>query len=328
MPDFTHPIDLGQVRRAAGILDGWAVRTPVLRSRELDALTGANVLLKPESLQRTGSFKFRGGFTAVSSLAAADREHGVMAFSSGNHAQAIALAARLRRTAATIVMPADAPPMKLDATRGYGAEVITYDRATEDREAIARAVAAERGLVVIPPFDHPAVMAGQGTAALELIEDGGELTMLIAPMGGGGLMAGSATVATSLLPGIRVIGVEPEAADDTRRSLAAGEPVEIGLPATIADGLQATRPGELTFSINRKLVDAVELVSDAEIVTAMRFLFEQFKVVAEPSGAVALAAVMSGRLDVADERVGVIISGGNIGADRFAQLNAAASRSS
>ncbi len=328
MTDFTHPIDLDQVRRAAGILDGWAVRTPLLRSRELDSLTGANVVLKPENLQRTGSFKFRGGFTAVSSLTPELQRRGVVAFSSGNHAQAIALAARLRRIDATIVMPADAPAMKLDATRGYGAEVVTYDRATGDREAIARTIAEERGRTVIPPYDHPAVMAGQGTTALELVEDGGELTMLIAPVGGGGLMAGCATAAKALLPGIRVIGVEPAAGDDTRRSLAAGEPVAVPLPDTIADGLQAPHPGELTFAINRRLVDAIEVVSDAEIVAAMRLLFEAFKVVAEPSGAVALAALVSGRIDVADHRVGVIISGGNVSAERFAQLNADASLSS
>ena len=239
MTDFTHPIDLDQVRRAAGILDGWAVRTPLLRSRELDSLTGANVVLKPENLQRTGSFKFRGAFTAVSSLDPELQRRGVVAFSSGNHAQAIALAARLRRIDATIVMPADAPAMKLDATRGYGAEVVTYDRATGDREAIARTIAEERGRTVIPPYDHPAVMAGQGTTALELVEDGGALDVLIAPVGGGGLMAGCATAAKALLPGIRVIGVEPAAGDDTRRSLAAGEPVAVPLPDTIADGLQA-----------------------------------------------------------------------------------------
>jgi threonine dehydratase len=317
---FIHPIDLDAVRRAAGIIERVAHRTPVFRSRTLDQRCGGEVLLKAENLQRGGAFKFRGAYTALAAMDADVRAAGVVAFSSGNHAQAVAISARLWETQATIVMPADAPASKLAATRGYGAEVITYDRATEDRQAIARELAERRGLAVVPPFELPAVMAGQGTAALELIDSDGPLDVLIAPVGGGGLMAGCATAAKGLVPSIRVIGVEPSAGDDTRRSLTEGRPVEIGLPATIADGLQTTRPGDLTFEINQRLVDAVELVSDAEIVAAMVFLFERLKLVAEPSGAVGVAAVLSGRIDLAGARVGVIISGGNISAERFAQL--------
>ena len=295
---FTHPIDVDAVRRSAAIIDGVAHRTPVFRSRTLDGLCGGEVLLKAENLQRGGAFKFRGAYTALAAMDPDQRAAGVVAFSSGNHAQAVAISARLWETRATIVMPADAPAGKLAATRGYGAEVITYDRATEDREAIARELGEQRGLTVIPPFELPAVMAGQGTAALELIESDGPLDVLIAPIGGGGLMAGCATVAKGLLPSVRVIGVEPEAGDDTRRSMTEGHPVGIDLPKTIADGLQTTRPGDMTFEINRRLVDAIELVSDAEIVAAMVFLFERLKLVVEPSGAVGVAAILSGRLDI------------------------------
>ncbi len=292
---FIHPIDVDAVRRSAAIIDGVAHRTPVFRSRTLDGLCGGEVLLKAENLQRGGAFKFRGAYTALAAMDPDQRAAGVVAFSSGNHAQAVAISARLWETRATIVMPADAPAGKLAATRGYGAEVITYDRATEDREAIARELGEQRGLTVIPPFELPAVMAGQGTAALELIESDGPLDVLIAPVGGGGLMAGCATVAKGLLPSVRVIGVEPEAGDDTRRSMTEGHPVGIDLPKTIADGLQTTRPGDMTFEINRRLVDAIELVSDAEIVAAMVFLFERLKLVVEPSGAVGVAAILSGR---------------------------------
>ena len=320
MSAFTHPIDLDQVRRAAQRLDGVAHRTPVLSSRTLDDHTGASVVLKAENLQRVGAFKFRGAYTAMSALEPRARTAGVVAFSSGNHAQAVALAGRLLEAPATIVMPSDAPASKLAATRGYGAEVVEIDRAGDDREAIARELSESRGLTVIPPFDHPAVMAGQGTAALELIESDGPIDCLVVPVGGGGLMAGCATAARGLLPDIRIVGVEPQAGDDTHRSLAAGRIIDGGLPDTIADGLQTTRPGELTFDIISRLVDSIELVSDAEIVAAMVFLFERLKLVVEPSGAVGVAALLSGRLDLAGERVGVIISGGNVSAERFAQL--------
>ena len=304
MSAFTHPIDLDQVRRAAKRLDGVAHRTPVLSSRTLDDHTGTSVVLKAENLQRVGAFKFRGAYTAMSALEPHARTAGVVAFSSGNHAQAVALAGRLLEAPATIVMPSDAPASKLAATRGYGAEVVEIDRAGDDREAIARELSESRGLTVIPPFDHPAVMAGQGTAALELIESDGPMDCLVVPVGGGGLMAGCATAAKGLLPEIRIVGVEPQAGDDTHRSLAAGRIIDGGLPDTIADGLQTTRPGELTFDIISRLVDSIELVSDAEIVAAMVFLFERLKLVVEPSGAVGVAALLSGRLDLAGRTSG------------------------
>ncbi len=313
-------IGLADVRAAAGRLAGVANRTPVITSRTLDERTGATVHLKAESLQRAGAFKFRGAYNMVSSLPAEERAGGVVAYSSGNHAQAVALAARLLATSATIVMPADTPAAKLEATRGYGAEVMTYDRYTEDREALGAALADERGLVLVPPYEHPLVMAGQGTAALELMEDVPDLDLLLVPVGGGGLIAGCATAAKSLRPEIRVFGVEPEGGDDTRRSLAAGERVRIPMPRTIADGQQADVPGELTFAVNRRLVDGIAVVSDGEIVEAMAFLFDRVKLVAEPSGASAVAALMAGRVDAAGARVGVIVSGGNVGAARFCEL--------
>jgi threonine dehydratase len=219
-----------------------------------------------------------------------------------------------------ILMPADTPPAKLDATRGYGAEVVTYDRYREDREALGAALAAERGLALVPPYEHPAVMAGQGTAALELLDEAPGLDLLLAPVGGGGLIAGCATAAKAVAPGIRLVGIEPEAGDDTRRSLAAGERVRIDTPRTIADGQQADIPGELTFAVNRLLVDAIELVSDAEILAAMAFLFDRMKVVSEPSGASAVAALLAGRVRAPGARIGVVISGGNVGVARFCEL--------
>jgi len=311
-------IDLDDVRAAARTLDGVANKTPVLTSRTLDGRVRSSVHVKAECFQRGGAFKFRGAYNKISSLSPAEREHGVLAFSSGNHAQAVAIAARLLDTQATIVMPIDAPASKLDATRGYGAEIVTYDRWTEDREAISAGLAAERGLALVKPYDDPVVMAGQGTTALELLSDVPDLDVLVVPVGGGGLIAGCATAAKGLRPGIRVVGVEPEAGDDTARSLAAGERVHIGLPRTIADGLQAAAPGELTFEVNRELVDDVVTVSDAEIVDAMVFLFDRLKLVTEPSGAVGVAALLAGR--VHGERIGVVISGGNVGAARFAEL--------
>ena len=308
------------VRTAAERLSGVAHRTPVFTSRTLDVHTGATAFLKAECLQRGGAFKFRGAYNMISSLGPDERAAGVVAYSSGNHAQAVSLAARIVGASATILMPIDTPAAKLDATRGYGAEVVTYDRYREDREALGAALAGERGLVLVPPYEHPLVMAGQGTSALELLEQAPDLDVLLVPVGGGGLIAGCATAAKAIRPGIRVIGVEPEAGDDTRRSLEAGERVRIPVPRTIADGQQAETPGELTFAINRELVDAVELVSDAEIVAGMRFAFDRLKVVLEPSGATALAALLAGRVQLPGERVGVVLSGGNVGADRFAQL--------
>jgi threonine dehydratase len=313
-------ISIEDVRCAATRLEGIAHRTPVLTSRTLDARTGASVFVKAECLQRGGAFKFRGAYNMISSLPADVRARGVVAYSSGNHAQAVAIAAGMLGSTAVILMPADTPPAKLDATRGYGAEVVTYDRYHEDREALGAALAAERGLALVPPYEHPAVMAGQGTAALELLAEAPGLDLLLAPVGGGGLIAGCATAAKAVAPGIRVVGIEPEAGDDTRRSLAAGERVRIDTPRTIADGQQADIPGELTFAVNRRLLDAVELVSDAEILAAMAFLFDRMKLVSEPSGASAVAALLAGRVHAPGARVGVVVSGGNVGVARFCEL--------
>ncbi|MEV6283302.1 pyridoxal-phosphate dependent enzyme [Kribbella sp. NPDC051770] len=308
------------VRAAAERIAGAAHRTPVLTSRTLNERVGAEVFLKAENFQRIGAFKFRGAFNAVSRLTAEERARGVAAYSSGNHAQAVALAAALAGTRAVILMPADAPPTKVAATRGYGAEVVTYDRYTEDRAALATKLSEDRGLTLIPPYDHYDVMAGQGTVALELIEEVGPLGALLVPVGGGGLMAGCATAATVASPGIRMIGVEPAAGDDHARSLAAGQRVEIEVPRTIADGQAISTPGELTFAVNQRRVEAFALVSDDEIRAAMAFAFERLKIVLEPSGASALAALLAGRVADLPERVGVVLSGGNVGLERFLEL--------
>jgi threo-3-hydroxy-L-aspartate ammonia-lyase len=310
-------VNLDDVRAAARVLDGVAHRTPVMTSRTL----GEGVFLKCESFQRGGAFKFRGAYTKIASLDAEQLRHGVVAYSSGNHAQAVALAARLLGTTAVILMPEDAPATKVVATQGYGAEVVRYDRYREERVTLANDLAEERGLVLVPPYEDPLIMAGQGTTALELLEDHPDVDLLLAPVGGGGLIAGSATAAKALRPAIRVVGVEPAAGDDTRRSLLAGERVRLpGVPRTIADGLQLDQPGELTFEVNRRLLDDVVTVTDEQIVEAMRFLFERCKLVVEPSGAVGVAAILSGALDVSGLRLGVILSGGNVGAERFAEL--------
>jgi threonine dehydratase len=309
-------VSLADVRAAAARLDGVAHRTPTFTSRTLDERTGGHVVLKAENLQRGGAFKFRGAYNALASLPPEQRTRGVAAFSSGNHAQAVALAASLLEMQAVILMPADAPAGKLAATRGYGAEVVTYDRYTEDREVLGTALAEERGLALIPPFDHPDVVAGQGTAALELLEDVPDLEVIVTPLGGGGLLAGTALAAE----GRRIVGVEPEAGDDVRRSLAAGERIRIDVPATIADGLQTTSPGTITFPILQRLVDEVVTVSDTELVEAMRFLFERLKLVVEPSGAAGVAALLAGRIDLKGRRAGVVLSGGNVDARRFGEL--------
>jgi threonine dehydratase len=313
-------LSLEDIREAAQRIEGVAHRTPVITSRTLNERVGAEVFLKAENLQRIGAFKFRGAFNAISRLSPEQLSRGVAAYSSGNHAQAVALAAALAGTSAVILMPEDAPPTKVAATRGYGAEVVTYDRYTGDRTALATELAEERGVALIPPYDHYDVMAGQGTVALELIEEVGQLGALLAPIGGGGLIAGCATAATALSPGIRVIGVEPAAGDDTARSLAAGERVEIDVPRTIADGQAIPIPGELTFEINRRLLAGVELVSDDEIRAAMMFAFERLKLVLEPSGACALAALLTGQIEDLPDRVGVVLSGGNVGLERFLEL--------
>jgi threonine dehydratase len=311
-------IELADVQAAAQRLHGVAHRTPVFTSRTLDGLAGASVYVKAECFQRGGAFKFRGAYNKIASLGHDERVRGVLAYSSGNHAQAVAIAARLLGTTATIVMPEDAPAAKLEATRGYGAEIVMYDRFADDREEIGARLAAERGLALVKPYDDPLVMAGQGTVALELLVEVPELDLLITPVGGGGLIAGCATVAKALHPQLRVAGVEPEAGDDTKQSLASGARVNVGVPRTIADGLQTAEPGKLTFAINRELVDEIVTVSDEEIVEAMAFLFDRMKLVVEPSGAVGVAALLNGRLR--GTKVGVVVSGGNVGAQRFAEL--------
>ena len=308
------------IQAAAARLEGHAHRTPVLTSRTLDAMLGAKVFMKAENLQRMGAFKFRGGYNAVNALTAAQRQRGVVAFSSGNHAQAVALAAQLHGCHATIVMPSDVPALKLAATRGYGAEVVIYDRYTQDRAAIANALVAERGATLIPPYDYLPVMAGQGTAALELIEDAGALDALIVCAGGGGFLSGCAVAAKHLLPGIRVLGAEPERGDDMRLSLRAGHIVSIDVPRTICDGQQTQAIGQHPWAVIRELVSDVLTATDPGVVEAMRFAFERMKLVLEPSGACALAALMQHREQFKGQRVGITLSGGNIGIDRFVAL--------
>lgn len=317
-------LEYTDIQAAAARLRGVAHRTPVLTSRTLDERLGCRVLMKAENLQRMGAFKFRGGYNAVNVLSEAERARGVIAFSSGNHAQAVALAARLHGCPATIVMPSDAPAPKLAATRGYGAEVITYDRYAEDRAAIAARLAAERGGALIPPFDHLPVMAGQGTAALELIEDAGPLDALIVCAGGGGLLSGCAVAAKHLLPGIAVYGAEPERGNDMQQSLRRGEIVTIDVPRTICDGQQTQAVGRQPFEVIRRLVSDVLTVGDPMVVEAMRFAFERMKIVLEPSGACALAALMRHHERFAGQRVGVTLSGGNVGIERFIALTSGA----
>src|SRR3954453_5478103 len=317
-------IGIDDVRSAAAALDGVAHRTPVLCSRTLDAATGATGFCKAKGNQRGGAFKFGRPYSMICFVRSQEPARGVAASSPGNHAAAVAIAAAMLDAPAVILMPEDAPAAKLDATRGYGAEVVTYDRYSQDRDQLGRDLAEPRGLTLVPPYEHPLVMSGQGTAALELLEQAPGLDALLVPVGGGGLMAGCATAAKALAPGIEVMGGEPEQGDDPRRSLAAGERVRIPVPRTIADGQQAETPGELTFEVNRRLADSVELVSDAEIIDAMVFAFDRMKVVLEPSGACALAALLAGRVGLPGRRVGVVLSGGNVGAARFAELTAGA----
>jgi threo-3-hydroxy-L-aspartate ammonia-lyase len=312
-------IDLDDVRAAAARLDGVAHRTPVITSRTLDERTGATVRLKPENLQRAGAFKFRGAYNTVAQL---DRPRGVATASSGNHAQALALAAALHDLPATILMPEDAPASKAAATEQYGARIIRFDRYTADRDALLAELAEREGLAAVHPYDDERIMAGQGTAALELIEDGGPLDLLLVPVGGGGLISGSATAARALCPDCRVIGVEPEVGDDVARSLAAGERVVVPVQKTIADGQQLDTPGARPFPVILERVAAIVTVSDAEIVAAMRFAFERLKIVLEPSGASALAALLHRKVDAAGLRTGVILSGGNVDVARFRELTA------
>lgn len=305
------PVHFDDIAAAACTLVGKAHRTPVLTSRAVDERTGARVFFKCENLQRGGAFKFRGAFNALSNLGPEERRRGVVAYSSGNHAQAVALAARELDIPAVIVMPRDAPEVKADATRGYGAEVVLYDRQTESREAIAAELAKSRGLSVVPPFNHPHIVAGQGTAAKELIENTGPLDYLLVPCGGGGLLSGSAIAANHLSPGIRVIGVEPAAGDDVTRSFRTGMIQSVHNPDTIADGARTSAPGNVTFPLIMHHVHDMLTVTDEELLRAMFWLWERMKIVVEPTGALGIAALLEARVEARGKRVGVILSGGN-----------------
>jgi threonine dehydratase len=319
MSDVDLSLDL--VHAAARRLDGHVVRTPVVVSQSFNAASGYAVFFKCENLQRAGSFKIRGAFNKIASLGPSERARGVVAFSSGNHAQGVALAARMLGTTAVICMPTDAPALKVEATRGYGAEVVFYDRLQDDREAMGRRIAGESGRVLVPPYDDYAVMAGQGTAALELLEEAGPLDALVTPVGGGGLMAGCSTVARALAPGAAVIGVEAGSANDTFLSFQQGSRVTIPPPPTMADGIRSTTPGALTFPVLRRNVTEIALVSEEDIAAAVRFLALRAKLVAEPTGAVGAAAVLAGKLRLPRAaRVGVILSGGNVDPTLLARL--------
>jgi threonine dehydratase len=290
----------------------FAKRTPVLTSSTVDALTGAKVHFKCENFQRMGAFKFRGAYNALSQLSAEQKARGVVAFSSGNHAQAVALSGKLLGVPATIVMPTDAPKVKLEATRGYGAEVVSYDASNEDRQKIAEKLAAERGLTLIPPFDHPHILAGQGTAAKELFEDAGPFDVLMVPCGGGGLLSGCSIAAKHLSPKCKVIGVEPAAGDDGLRAFRSGKLETVPLPMTIADGARTTSLGKITFAIIQKNVDDFLTVTDEELLQTMFFLWERMKMLVEPTGALAACALLEKKIDAQGKKVGVVISGGNV----------------
>lgn len=305
-------VNWADVQAASERIQGVAHRTPVLTSRTADEQTGAQIFFKAENLQRMGAFKFRGAYNAISQFTPEQMAAGVIAFSSGNHAQAIALAAQLLGTKATIVMPKDAPPNKLAATREYCAEVVLYDRYSEDREVIGNRIAAEQGGTMIPPFDHPHIIAGQGTAVKEMIEETGELDIVITPLGGGGLLAGSAIAARALVPNAKIYGVEPEAGNDGQRSFRSGEIVSIPTPKTIADGAQTLALGKLTFPIIQELVTDIVTATDEQLLDAMRFFAYRMKLVVEPTACLSYAAVLNGEIDVVGKRVGVLLSGGNV----------------
>jgi threo-3-hydroxy-L-aspartate ammonia-lyase len=316
------PVSFDDVRAAHERIRPHVHRTPVLTSRRIDERVGARVFFKCEIFQRVGAFKARGAFSRLTLLTPEERARGVVAFSSGNHAQAVALAARELGVRATIVMPLDAPALKVAATRGYGAKVVLYDRVGgENREEIARRIMDEQGAILVPPFDDDAIIAGQGTLALELLEDVPDLEVLVAPCGGGGLLSGCALAARGTNPSIRLWGVEPEAGDDVKRSLEQGEPVTIPLPATIADALQTTRPAERTLAVIAELTEGLLTVSDLELRRAMALLASQMKIVVEPGGAAGFAALLAGKVpEVEGRRVGVVLSGGNVDPDRFGAL--------
>ena len=314
LPTFDDVVAASQ--RLAGV----AHRTPVLTSHTADARAGASLFFKCENYQRMGAFKFRGGYNAIAKLSEAQRRAGVVTFSSGNHAQAIALAAQILGVKAVIIMPLDAPAAKRAATEGYGGEVVTYDRYKEDREAVARRIQEERGMTLIPPYDHADVVAGQGTAARELFEDVGELDYLFVCLGGGGLLSGSALAARALSPNCKVIGVEPEAGNDGQQSFRSGSIVRIDTPKTLADGAATTHLGEITFALIKAHVDDIVTVSDAQLVTMLRFFAERMKMVVEPTGCLGAAAAMSGDYPLAGKRVGIIISGGNVDVKSYGGL--------
>ena len=314
----TLPVVFEDVRRAAERIRPFVKRTPVMRSRSFDAQAGVAAFFKCENLQTGGAFKIRGASNFIFSIPPADLPRGVVAYSSGNHAQAVAIAAQAAGTKATLVMPADAPRSKMEATRAQGAEIVIYDRFRDDRAAIAARIAQESGATVVPPFDHPWIIAGQGTTALEMLEEVPEMDTLVAPIGGGGLMSGCSIAIKGARPDIRVIGVEPEAANDTFQSLAAGRRVEIPAPDTIADGLRVPCPGALTFPIIQRNVEQIVLVSDDEIRAAVKFLLLRLKILVEPSGAASAAAVLFGKLPPGCGRVTIVISGGNVDFDVLA----------
>ncbi|WP_246793930.1 threo-3-hydroxy-L-aspartate ammonia-lyase [Burkholderia perseverans] len=319
-----NPPTYDDVAAAAERLAGHAHRTPVLTSRTVDEALGAQVFFKCENFQRMGAFKFRGAFNALSQFSAAQRKAGVVAFSSGNHAQAIALSAKLLGMPATIVMPHDAPAAKVAATRGYGGQVVIYDRYTEDREQIGRELAEQQGLTLIPPYDHPHVIAGQGTAAAELFNEVGPLDVMFAPLGGGGLLSGTALATRALSPSAELYGVEPEAGNDGQQSFASGSIVHIDTPKTIADGAQTQHLGQLTFPIIRRDVNAILTASDAELVDCMRFFASRMKMLVEPTGCLGFAAARQMKAQLKGRRVGVLVSGGNIDLEKFCELVSAA----
>jgi threonine dehydratase len=308
------------IEQAAERIRGVAHRTPVLTSRSADLRSGAQLFFKCENLQRMGAFKFRGAYNAVSQFSDEQRRAGVLTYSSGNHAQAIALSASLLGMRSAIIMPHDAPALKVKATREYGGEVIVYDRYKENREEIGRRLAQERGMTLIPPYDHPHVICGQGTAAKELFDEVGQLDLLLVCLGGGGLLAGSALAAAALSPACKVIGVEPELGNDGQQSLRKGEVVHIGVPDTIADGAKVTHVGEHNFEVIKRHVDDIVTVSDAQLVETMKFFAERMKMVVEPTGCLGAAAALHGVLPVQGKKVGILISGGNVDLAAFARF--------